>query len=338
MKLEVSGFFAPAGIYDVSEGNLTLIYSSEGGIYELYRGERAGQFRVFKCLKPEFRGNLLQETMLQKEFEIGFQLRHPGICETYSYTQVDTLGNCIEMEWIDGCTLEEYLQGAKPDEDSFCRMAGELCDAIAYLHAHQIVHRDIKPANIMVTHQGSFLKLIDFSLADSSSHALLKQPAGTINYAAPEVIEGNAADQRSDIYSLGKVLQCMTTRHRKVLARCTSENPARRYGSAAKLKAALLRKRWGWLWALAVLTATCLAWLALRPSPVTDVPVPRQQAEESPGQAMEPLQTSVAEKAPQGSGDKASAGNSRKPASASRPEISSADIDAIFNEASELFE
>ena len=72
--------------------------------------------------------------MLQKEFEIGFPLRHPGIRETYAYVQMDTLGNCIEMEWIDGVTLNEFLASGALDESSFRRLAAELCDALAYLH------------------------------------------------------------------------------------------------------------------------------------------------------------------------------------------------------------
>ena len=332
MKSEVSGFFAPAGIYDVSEEKLTLIHSSEEGFYELYRGERAGQFRVFKCLKPEFRGDLLQETMLQKEFEIGFPLRHAGICETYSYTQVDTLGNCIEMEWIDGRTLEEYLQGTKPDNDSFCRMAEELCDAISYLHAHQVVHRDIKPSNIMVTHQGTFLKLIDFSLADSSSHAMLKQPAGTVSYAAPEVLAGQIADQRSDIYSLGKVLMRMTSRHKGVLARCTNGNPAKRYASAEKLKAALLRKQRIWPLLLVVLLAVGIAVLALRPSPEAQTPTLPPAVEGA-------VHDNTTENEAKTAVDEGKTGSrERKPAPAGRPDIGTGDIDAIFNEASDLFE
>ena len=323
MNLEVSGFFAPADIYDVSKERLTLIHSSEEGFYELYRGERAGHFRAFKCLKPEFRGNLLQETMLQKEFEIGFSLKHPGIRETYSYTQVDSLGNCIEMEWIDGCTLDEYLHNATPDEGSFRRMAEELCDAVANMHAHQIIHRDIKPSNIMVTHQGKFLKLIDFSLADSSSHTLLKQPAGTMGYAAPEVLAGQDANQRSDIYSLGKVLSRMTPRHRKALAKCMDANPSGRYDSAEQLKDSLLRRPTLWPWIAAVPLVAGIAWFALQAPEA----VPAPQMPEMP-EITETPETEM----------------TVPPASAKKPQeqsgnknVNAHDIDAIFNEASDLF-
>lgn len=334
MNLEVSGFFAPAGIYDVSAERLTPIHSSDGGFFEIYRGERAGQFRAFKCLKPEFRGNLLQETMLQKEFEIGFPLRHPGICESYSYAQVEPLGNCIEMEWIDGCTLEEFLKRKKPDEETFLRMSGELCDAISYLHAHQIIHGDIKPSNIMVTHQGAYLKLIDFSFSDSTRHVLLKQPAGTLSYAAPEVLAGQPADQASDIYSLGMVLSQMTSHHKKVLARCTEEAPSARYDSAAELKTALLRRHRIWPWAAVILLAAGIAWTALRhPLVQPDMPVPAEEAVP----VMPEDDSNTAGDVSEANGDDRPAGTGATAGSKRQSTVSASDIDAIFNQASELF-
>ena len=325
MNLEVSGFFAPAGIYDVDNEGLTLIHSSEDSFFELWRGERAGHFRLFKCLKQEYRGNLLHETMLQKEFEIGFPLRHPGIRETYAYVQMDTLGNCIEMEWIDGVTLNEFLASGALDESSFRRLAAELCDALAYLHSHQILHRDIKPSNILITHQGHFAKLIDFSLADSDAHVLLKQPAGTRAYAAPEVLSGKEADQSSDLYSLAKVFSQMTRRHRRVLARCTDADPARRYADAESMKEALLKKSAGWMWILAaaiVASAGLLLWQ--RPGnimPVSGAVLPDSTA--SP--VADTVFVEVPKEAP-------------RPIRAKEDAVNDADIDAIFQQATELFD
>ena len=108
MDDDISGFVGPVTDYGTPDSSSwTLIHSSEDGFYELYRGERAGWFRTYKCLKPEWRGQPLQEAMLKKEFELGYPLKHPNIRETYQYTYIEGLGNCIEMEWVDGCTLEE---------------------------------------------------------------------------------------------------------------------------------------------------------------------------------------------------------------------------------------
>ena len=327
MNLEVSGFFAPAGIYDVDSKGLTLIHSSEDSFFELWRGERAGRFRLFKCLKQEFRGSLLHETMLQKEFEIGFPLRHPGIRETYAYVQMDSLGNCIEMEWIDGITLDDYLAGMALDEDSFRKLAGELCDAVSYLHSHQILHRDIKPSNILITHQGHFAKIIDFSLADSDAHVLLKQAAGTRSFAAPEVLAGKEASQSSDLYSLAKVFSRMTKSHRRVLERCTSADPSSRYADAASLEAALLKKKSGWIWILAMVMLAIVGGIfrtGTHQKPQAEASLPSRDSTAGPV-ARDTVFIEVPKEAPRQIQPKEDA-------------VQDADIDAIFQQATELFD
>lgn len=248
-----SGFFGPVSGYGQPDiGTFTLLSASEDGFFELYRGERAGRFRVYKCLRPQWRDSLLHETMLRKEFETGYSLRHANVCETYAYTVFPELGPCIEMEWIDGMTLEEHLKKGRPDERTFQQWAGELCEALEYIHSHQIVHRDLKPSNIMVTHDGMHIKLIDFSLADRADSAVLKVPAGTRRFVAPEVLEGHPGDVRSDLFSLGCVLGEMTGRHRPVIAKCLRRDPSERYRSAREVREALRSGR-GVLWLLVIL-------------------------------------------------------------------------------------
>ena len=264
--------------------------------------------------------------MLQKEFEIGFPLRHPGIRETYAYVQMDSLGNCIEMEWIDGITLDDYLADRALDEDSFRKLAGELCDAVFYLHSHQILHRDIKPSNILITHQGHFAKIIDFSLADSDAHVLLKQAAGTRSFAAPEVLAGKEASQSSDLYSLAKVFSKITKRHRRVLERCMSADPSSRYADAAALKAALLKKKSGWIWVIAV-TVLAIAggifWTGTHQKPQAEA-LPLQDSTTSPV-ARDTVFIEVPKEAPRQIQPKEDA-------------VQDADIDAIFQQATELFD
>jgi hypothetical protein len=348
MNLEVSGFFAPADIYDAGKGGFSLIHRSEGGFFELYRGERAGHFRVFKCLKQEFRGSLIHETMLQKEFEISFSLRHPAIRETYAFLQLDGLGSCIEMEWIDGCTLDEYLQNNRADEAFFRQAAGSLCDALSYIHAHQIIHRDIKPSNILVTHQGRVLKLIDFSLADSDSFSMFKQPAGTRSYAAPEVIAGHAADVRSDLYSLGKVLAEVRSGHCKALRKCTEEDPSRRYASTEELKAALLHGRVVWPWVAAAILAMTVAGVVRSLDLARDDRGSSARDDRGSGVEVTPDDmsgTGAPETAVEARSlditrdDKGSGvGKDRKGREPAGKAVREDDVDAIFRQATELFE
>lgn len=274
-----SGFFGPLSEYSSPDRDtISLLHESKAGFFSLYRGERAGRFRVYKCLKPEWRDSPIHQAILQKEFEIAYSLSHPNICQTTALTEIEGLGPCIEMEWIDGETLDAYLERGYPDKRTFLKLAAGLCDALEYIHKRQIVHRDLKPSNIMVTHDGGVVKIIDFSLADRSASSILKLPAGTLRYTAPEVLLGNPGTIYSDIYSLGAVLAQMVPCRCRVAARCMQKNPLRRYASAADVKAALMPGRvnvWAILAGIAAAAAlVAAAILAFRP---TAVPEPRQE-------------------------------------------------------------
>ena len=234
-----SFFTSPQKYSDPETPFLDLIHSSGNGFCDIYRINRMGRFHVLKCLKPEFRGNVTYEGLLRKEFEIGYGLDHPGICQYYSMQRIEGLGNCIEMEWIDGRTLEELIASEHPGPAASDAIIDQICDALAYMHSKQVLHRDIKPSNIIVTHKGNVVKLIDFGLSDSASHSVLKIPAGTAIYTAPEVLKGAGADVRSEVYSLGLVIASLGPRHRQVVHRCCETAPGKRYASVADVKKAL---------------------------------------------------------------------------------------------------
>lgn len=219
-----------------------LLNGTNSGPCSVYRASREGKIRVYKALKREYQGNPIYETALRKEFEIGYSLSHQNICQTISYLTLPELGNCIEMEWIDGEPLDSFIGRGVPREERL-RLALQICDALSYVHAHQIVHRDIKPSNILVSRNGRNVKLIDFSLSDSDSFVLLKQPAGTLHYAAPELLASDQAvsDCRCDIWSLGVILKELGLNGR-VAAKCCAELPDDRYQDASEVRVALGRK------------------------------------------------------------------------------------------------
>lgn len=105
-----------------------LIHRSEGGWSELYRIDKNGRFRVLKALQPEYRGVLRYETLLRKEFEIGYSLSHTGICEVYAYVYVHNIGNCIEMEWVDGMSLSELMEKQKVSAEQTKNIVLQLCE------------------------------------------------------------------------------------------------------------------------------------------------------------------------------------------------------------------
>ncbi|MCQ2068500.1 MAG: serine/threonine protein kinase [Bacteroidaceae bacterium] len=240
-----SAFFANARLESTDlAGYRELIHSSDGGWTELYRIDRSGKFRVLKVLKPQYRGEPMYEMLLRKEFEIGYNLQHPGICEVYGYSQIPDLGNCIEMEWIDGITLSDLIQSGRLPSGLSRKIAIQLCDVLSYLHSKQVIHRDLKPSNIMITHNGRNVKLIDFGLSDTDSSSILKSPAGTASFAAPQLTNGGDVDARADIYSLGKILSLLKGSFARIARKCTKINPDDRYPDIESVSDAIRVKPW----------------------------------------------------------------------------------------------
>lgn len=180
---------------------------------------------------------------LRKEFEIGMQLEHPNIVHTLDFGHDDRVGDYIRMEWIDGCTLSDFI-ATNPARPIRLRLIEQLLDAVAHLHVHQIVHRDLKPSNILVTRNGNNLKLIDFGLSDSDDSCVFKQPAGTLSYVAPEQMNGDQPDVRADIYSLGKLIAfILPNRFTHITRTCTEICKEKRYPSVAALQQAIRRRQ-----------------------------------------------------------------------------------------------
>ena len=240
MAQESGFFFNFASSPEPAMGEMVLLHRSASGAFELYRGRRDGSYRVFKALKEEYRGNPLYESMLRKEYQIGYGLEHQFICRTYSYASVPGIGNCIELEWVDGRTLGEFLE-SKPGNREVKRVFSDICTALEYIHQKQVVHRDLKPENILVTYNGNNVKLIDFGVSDSDSNAILKVPAGTLAFASPELVSGGKVDLRSDIWSLGKILSVYHL-FPGVASKCMRRNPEGRYSSASAVRDDLGRR------------------------------------------------------------------------------------------------
>lgn len=240
-----SGFFVPANASDLETGaeNYELIHSSQNGFNELYRICKNGRFFVYKALQARYRGNLLYEELLTKDFNIGFSLSHSGICQYFAKIHHPQLGNCIVMEWLDGHTLEELIDKGDINKATAQKIALELCDALGYLHHKQIIHRDLKPENIIITHNGKNVKIIDFGLSDADSYATLKAPAGTKAYASPELLAGEPIDARSDIWSLGLILSELSSTFRHVSKGCLKKDKSQRYPDTESIKRAISKAR-----------------------------------------------------------------------------------------------
>lgn len=207
----------------------------------MYRAKRYGRWYALKKLNEDTAQQMAYAQVLRKELEVLMQMQHPNVVQAVGLEEVEGIGPCIVMEYVDGVTLETLMENdGQTTQAERRRMVCELCEAVAYIHSLGIVHRDLKPENIMVTRNGHRIKLIDFGMADTDQHAVLKQPAGTLRYMAPEQAQTAEPDVRNDIYSLGTIISQMQLGrgYRKIAERCLKPIH-QRYQSVAELQADL---------------------------------------------------------------------------------------------------
>jgi eukaryotic-like serine/threonine-protein kinase len=142
----------------------------------------------------------------RREARTAAGLSHPNLVGVYDFSEEGERPYLV-MQFVPGENLASRLErGQQVDRDQLAR---ELLDALSHIHEAGILHRDIKPANIIIEPNGT-AKLIDFGIAlprDATSLTSTGLVLGTERFAAPEVMEGRPATERSDLYSCGLVLQ-----------------------------------------------------------------------------------------------------------------------------------
>ena len=238
---------------------------SAEGYNALYVATRFGRKYVLKALAEPYRESTPHIELLRKEFTIGVGVDHPNIVRLLDFGHMDSIGWYIQMEFIDGITLDQFLE-TNPPNAIRRRIIEQLLDALSCLHERQIIHRDIKPSNILITRNGNTVKLIDFGVSDTDDYVTFKQPAGSMAYIAPEQLAGKTIDNRADIYAVGKIINLLFPHRYKYIVRtCTRVKPAERYSSCVQVLCAIKRSDNLRIWlpvSLLLLAILCLAgWL-----------------------------------------------------------------------------
>jgi len=211
-----------------------------GGMASVWRAhdERLDRDVAIKALADTIASDAEFLERFRREARIAASLSHPNLIGVYDYSEGEERPYLV-MEYVAGPNLAERLrQGARID----CgRLARELLNALAHVHAAGILHRDVKPQNVLLGADGG-AKLIDFGIAlpdDATSLTRTGNVLGTARYIAPEVMAGEPASERSDLYSCGVVLRdCLGSdpqggRLRPLVDRLAAADPGERPASAA---------------------------------------------------------------------------------------------------------
>lgn len=151
-----------------------------------------------------------------REARITARLGHPGVPVLYDFG-TDEGELLMVMEHVVGVTLADLIAEVVPVPISWAAAIGaQVCAVLAAAHEQQLVHRNLKPSNVMIRPDGS-VKVLDFGLAAALTPGEFSQITrsgeipGPASYMAPEVVEGNPAEPRSDLYSVGCLLYEMLT-------------------------------------------------------------------------------------------------------------------------------
>ena len=257
----------------IGEGGMGVVYRAYDEV--LHRDVAVKVVRTGAEGTPASRKSLLQEARASSS------LAHPNICTIYEVGETE--GQLyIVMELLEGKTLRDLIGDLGLPPESVLRYGAQIASALARAHDRGIIHRDLKAANIVVT-SDAVAKVLDFGLAKQSAGGFFEATtrslasveevssvSGTLPYMAPELLRGDQADYRSDLWAFGVVLyeaacgrlpfggrtgfEISSSIMREmpgplgppvppalwaIIQRCLAKEPAQRYQRASEIQAAL---------------------------------------------------------------------------------------------------
>jgi eukaryotic-like serine/threonine-protein kinase len=216
MSLEVGQKLGP---YEIVE------QAGAGGMGEVYKAKdtRLDRIVAVKILPASLANNEDFKERFEREAKAISSLNHPRICTLFDIGQEDGVDYLV-MEFLEGETLSEKLKGGPIPYDEMLQIANDIASGLDAAHQQRLVHRDLKPGNVMLSKEGA--KLLDFGLAKaqfsqgSPELSAITQTTpltgantilGTMQYMAPEQLEGKQADVRSDIFAFRAIMYEMST-------------------------------------------------------------------------------------------------------------------------------
>jgi eukaryotic-like serine/threonine-protein kinase len=255
----------------------------EGGMGVVYRARDLTLHRdvALKFLNIDILDDRLAREKILQEARAISALNHPNICTIYEVGEAESRPY-LAMEYLEGHPLNQEITSGGLAPEILARYGIQLAEALGHAHERGIVHRDFKPGNVIVTSSGR-LKVLDFGLSlrietkvseDTTQYeggpGSQRPVTGTLPYTAPELLKGQEADARSDIWALGVVLYELAAGRRpfrggtlyelswailreapppispplppllqSVIDKCLDKDPSQRYRSGGEVRAAL---------------------------------------------------------------------------------------------------
>jgi serine/threonine-protein kinase len=279
-------------VRELGRGGMGVVYEAEDPLL----GRKVALKTIHRGLIADPAAGEMFEKRFFAEAKAAAALSHPGIVVVHDVGRDDSGRLFIALEYLIGETLDKRLAGGRalPWEEAL-RVAAGVADALRHAHSRGIIHRDVKPGNVMLLDSGA-PKILDFGIARLPESDLTTRAGvnpGSPAYMAPERMDGQPPDPRTDIFSLGAVLYEMLTGVRAfdgkdirtivhkvhleqpvapsrlrpevppavdaIVARAIAKNPADRYPTAEAFAADLAAAAAGWPVEASPLTASALA-------------------------------------------------------------------------------
>lgn len=224
-------------------------------------GDKGGFGAVYKCTSEK--GGVYAVKILEnldtvsaerfkKEIRLTRRLAHPNIVKIIAYDADNDRKYYIMPLY--SSSLKTIIPGLYNQYDRQYKVISEILNGVIYLHSEGVLHRDLKPQNVLYN-SDSDIVINDFGFgrqinSDSDRLTRLGDAFGTVRYTAPEqFVDASSADERSDIFSLGKIIEDIvtnfltypipTTNLEYIINKSTNPTPSRRFNSVGELKSAI---------------------------------------------------------------------------------------------------